>query len=105
MEEQTKAFDEEKYYLDRILGDLRDLLTSIHNYELRTIPESNVPLFFDKEYNNFKKRMESYQLLQLVFQKIDLFEHHLDIEEEVDTDAEVDDDEEALEDTVQVYTI
>jgi len=108
MDEQMKAWEDERYFLERILGDLRDLLTSIHNYELRVVPDSNVPLFFDKEYTNFKKRIESYQLLQLVFQKIELFEHNLDIEQADETETDIDEEEEedeAPQDTIHVYAI
>ena len=47
MEEQLEALDDEKYIFQHIVGDARDLLNSIHHFELRHQPDQNVPLFFE----------------------------------------------------------
>jgi hypothetical protein len=94
LEEQTEAFNEEKFLLERLTGDLRDLLNSIYNYELRVKPDANVPLFFDREYQNFKRRMQIYDMMKLVVDKYALFQEG--IEEEI---PETSTDDESLAET------
>ena len=90
IEEQEAAFDDEKHILHHIVKDARDLMNSIHHFELRHQPDQNIPLFFDKEYQNFKLRIESYELLKLIIEKAPLFAHHFnEAQDDPATDDEI----------------
>jgi hypothetical protein len=104
MEEQIEAFDDEKYILQRIVGDLREGLNSIHNYEIRHQPDQHVPLFFDKEYQNFKLRMEVNELFTMLSDKSSLFSYDLSEDEDSIAAVHVDNDDGALQD-IQMYAI
>lgn len=80
--EQITAFDDEKFLLQRIAGDFRDLLNSMYEYELRVKPDPHVPLFFDREYQNFRQRIQCYDMMKLVVDKYALFHDGIEDEEE-----------------------
>lgn len=81
IKEQNNLFLDEKYLLDSCIGNMRDALADIWKYEVRTVPDSDCPMFHELAYTNFKLKLQARYVLHLLTQSVRLF----DIWSDVDT--------------------
>jgi hypothetical protein len=83
IQEQERKLDDERYFLERILGDYRDLMHSIYQYEMRDLPDSENPLFTDSVLKNYVLQAEARSYMRTLvrdYYTLFNFEYEPDVE-------------------------